>query len=139
MGASVLGMEGFSWFVHKYLFHGFLWFIHKTHHEAGHRRWEWNDLFSLFFGSVAILLMILGNEHYDPRFWIGAGISLYGIIYFILHDIFVHNRLKSFSSNNTYLLNLRRAHKMHHKSLEKSPSESFGLLIIPKKYLKKDQ
>lgn len=133
---SILGMEGFSWTVHKYLFHGPLWFIHKSHHETGHKHFEANDLFSLFFGLAAIILIYFGSLKYDSRFWIGIGISLYGMIYFIFHDIFVHNRLKSFNSKNKLLLSIRRAHKMHHKSMVKLPSESYGLLFFPKKYRK---
>jgi len=133
--ATLLGMEGFSWFVHRYLFHGPLWFIHKTHHEAHQGPFEFNDIFSGLFALSAIILIILGQlAGYDYRFWIGAGITAYGIIYFILHDVFVHNRIKSFQTHNRYLLRLRRAHKMHHKSMKKWPSESFGLLWVSKKY-----
>ncbi len=127
-------MEGVAWFIHKYLFHGPLWFLHKSHHEAGHKRWEWNDLFSLFFTFLAIYLSYIGRTRLDIRLWIGIGITCYGFLYFLFHDVFVHNRLKSFNTQNKYLLNLRRAHKIHHKSLEKQHSESFGFIYVPKKY-----
>ncbi len=116
--ATLLAMECISWAMHKYLFHGPLWFIHKSHHQERSGFFEWNDVFSLLF-------------------WLGAGISLYGIIYFIFHDWFIHNRFKSFKTTNRYLLGIRRAHKIHHKSTEKNPSEEFGLLTASKKYFKK--
>ena len=27
------GMEGVTWFVHKYVMHGFLWVLHEDHHQ----------------------------------------------------------------------------------------------------------
>jgi beta-carotene 3-hydroxylase len=81
--------------------------------------------------------MWIGHISLDYSFWIGTGISTYGIIYFIFHDWFIHNRFKAFKSNNRYLTGIRRAHKIHHKSTEKNPSEEFGLLIVGKKWFKK--
>ncbi len=134
---TIAGMEAFSWFIHKYLFHGPLWFIHKTHHQQRHGWLELNDIFSLLFASIALYLMWLGKDELDYPFWIGAGISTYGTIYFIFHDWFIHNRIKAFKSNNRYLTGIRRAHKIHHKSTEKNPSEEFGLLVVGKKWFKK--
>src|ERR1700749_3525727 len=130
---TLAGMETFSWAIHKYLFHGPLWFIHKTHHQERHNWFELNDLFSLLFAAIALWLMWLGHITLDYRFWIGSGISLYGIIYFIFHDWFIHNRFKAFKTNNAYLLRIRRAHKIHHKSMEKEPAEEFGLLVTRRK------
>lgn len=131
---TIIGMEALSWAMHKYLFHGPLWFIHKTHHQEKHGWLELNDIFSLAFAAFALWLMWLGHFSLDYRFWIGAGISAYGIIYFVFHDWFIHNRFKAFKSNNKYLLNIRRAHKIHHKSMEKEHAAEFGLLVTEKKY-----
>ena len=129
-------MELLSWAMHKYLFHGPLWFIHKTHHQQRHGWFELNDLFSVGFAALALWLMWAGHITLDYRFWIGTGISIYGIIYFIFHDWFIHNRFKAFKSNNRYLAGICRAHKIHHKSTEKNPSEEFGLLVVGKKWFK---
>lgn len=131
---TIAAMEAFSWFIHKYLFHGPLWFIHKSHHNERHGWFEFNDVFSLLFATVSLYLMWVGRLDLSYKFWIGLGISVYGIIYFIFHDWFIHNRFKSFKSTNPYLLGIRRAHKIHHKSTKKNPSEEFGLLIASKKY-----
>jgi len=131
---TLAGMEAFSWFIHKYLFHGPLWFIHKSHHQQRSGWFEFNDIFSLLFAGIALFLMWMGRAELDIKFWIGVGITVYGIIYFIFHDWFIHNRLKSFKTGNSYLLGIRRAHKIHHKSTEKNPSEEFGLLLASKKY-----
>jgi beta-carotene 3-hydroxylase len=114
-----------------------LWFIHKTHHQQRHGFFELNDLFSIGFAALALCLMWLGHSKLDCRFFIGAGISLYGIIYFIFHDWFIHNRFKAFRSTNWYLAGIRRAHKMHHKSIHKHPSEEFGLLVASRKWFRR--
>ena len=63
------------------------------------------------------------------------GISLYGFAYFIVHEVIIHQRFKWFTrSNNVYVRSIRWAHKMHHKHLDKHDSESFGMLMVAKKY-----
>ena len=133
---TIVAMELFSWFIHKYLFHGPLWFIHRTHHQANSSWFELNDLFSLFFGAISIYLIWEGHSDLSSKFWFGTGIAIYGIIYFVFHDWFIHNRYKSFKTKNAYLLAIRRAHKIHHKSLKKSPSTEFGLLFTSKKHFR---
>ncbi len=133
---TLAGMESFSWFIHKYLFHGPLWFIHRSHHQQRSGWFEFNDIFSLLFAIISVYLMWMGRIDLDSKFWVGIGITVYGIIYFIFHDWFIHNRFKSFKTDNSYLLGIRRAHKIHHKSTEKTPAEEFGLLMASKKYFK---
>ncbi len=132
--ATLIGMEVFSWALHKFLFHGPLWFIHKTHHQQRHGFFELNDIFSIGFGALSLWLMWQGRNNFNALFFIGVGISFYGIIYFVFHDWFIHNRIKAFKTNNRYLLGIRRAHKIHHKSTQKNPSEEFGLLWASWKY-----
>ena len=40
-------------------------------------------------------------------------------------------------TKNRYLLGLRKAHKIHHKKLDKYHGECFGMLFVPFKYFKK--
>lgn len=140
IGFILLGflvMEFSGWFIHKYLMHGPLWMIHKTHHEPSKSFFELNDLFSLLFGSVAIILIFVGIEGLDYRFWMGIGISLYGILYFFLHDVLVHRRLKWFDRpKNSFLKGIFRAHQAHHRTNQKDDAVSFGLFVVPKEYFK---
>lgn len=136
---TIAAMEAISWFIHKYLFHGPLWFIHKTHHQPHDSWFEANDFFSIFFAGISLYLMWDGRESLNTGFWIGAGISVYGLIYFVFHDWFIHNRFKPFRTTNRYLLGIRRAHKIHHRSLDKNPSEEFGLLLASGKYFSKQK
>jgi beta-carotene 3-hydroxylase len=67
--------------------------------------------------------------------WMGFGIMAYGFTYFLIHDVFIHRRFKWIREINTpYFLAIRRAHKMHHKHINKEDGECFGLLIVPLKY-----
>jgi beta-carotene 3-hydroxylase len=135
---SFLFMEAASWFIHKYIMHGPLWNIHKTHHVKGKQFLELNDLFSASFGAVAVLSLLYGlhtgNAYYTG---IGAGISLYGIVYFILHDVLIHRRLAVKSKiNNPYLRGLANAHRDHHKTPNRDGAVAFGLLWVPLRYFR---
>ncbi|PZX47000.1 sterol desaturase family protein [Algoriphagus chordae] len=140
---SILGfvlMELSGWAIHKYLMHGPLWAIHKTHHEHSDAFFELNDLFSLLFGSIAVLLIFLGVGELDYRFWMGVGISAYGMLYFFLHDVLIHRRVKWLERPKTGFLNgIFKAHQAHHQSKEKEGAVSFGLFLVPKKYFKQTE
>src|ERR671920_4683 len=84
-------MEGVAWLTHKYVMHKWLWVLHKDHHQKEPGFFEKNDAFFLIFAIPSFLCILYGtlNEVY----WvlsIGAGIALYGLAYFIVHDIIIH-------------------------------------------------
>lgn len=138
--ATYCFMEFMAWFTHKYVMHGFLWSLHKDHHKKDHDSWfERNDVFFVFYAVVSIGCFLLWKYHI---FWaglpIGVGIFAYGLSYFLVHDIFIHQRFKLFrNANNWYAKGVRRAHKMHHKHINKEEGECFGMLFVPFKYFKK--
>ena len=118
--------------------HGFLWYLHSDHHKKDHYGfWERNDAFFLIFAIPSMCLFIAGAQLglHTPWLWIGLGILVYGIAYFIVHEVFIHQRIKWLrTSNNAYFLGLRRAHKVHHKRITKEDGECFGMLWVPMKY-----
>ena len=134
--ATFFLMEFVAWFTHKYVMHGFLWYLHKDHHVKEEGVLEKNDTFFLIFAVPSFLLFFFGAENgMDFRFWIGMGIAIYGFAYFMVHEVFIHQRLKYFrNSDNSYLRAIRKAHKVHHKHLTKQEGECFGMLIVPFKY-----
>jgi len=68
---------------------------------------------------------------------IALGIAIYGLAYFFVHDVFIHQRIKIFKrADNTYLKAIRKAHKVHHKHLTKEHGECFGMLWVPIKYFR---
>ncbi len=138
---AFFGMEFVAWFSHKYIMHGFLWKLHKDHHRGTSTTLQNNDWFSIIFALPSFLFIFLGFlfENY-LNVAVGFGMTAYGCVYFFVHDIFVHQRIKFLrDTTNPYMLALRRAHKSHHKSLEKENTESFGFIIVNKKYFTKDK
>jgi len=137
VGGSFLAMEGVAWFTHKYIMHGLFWFLHADHHNKDHNGFlEKNDFFFLIFALPGIACLLIGTVDRLPVFTlIGSGITLYGACYFFVHDLFIHQRVKVLrNSQNWYLVGIRRAHKMHHKHLDKYEGECFGMLWVPVKY-----
>ncbi len=138
--ATVLFMECFAWFSHKYVMHGFMWVWHQSHHSKKKGLFEINDLFGIIFGMVSVFLIVFGSLNLDWKnyFWIGIGILVYGILYFIFHDVIVHQRLKfSYSIKNKYLKRIIKAHHIHHKISSKEGGEAFGFLYASRKYSSK--
>jgi beta-carotene 3-hydroxylase len=129
-------MEGITWLTHRFVMHGFLWFLHEDHHKKTPGFFEKNDAFFIIFAIPSWLCIMLGSM--NEVYWvvsIGSGIALYGLAYFIVHEVIIHQRFKWFTrSNNRYIKAIRRAHKMHHKHLDKQEGESFGMLLVGKKY-----
>ncbi|CAM4232192.1 sterol desaturase family protein [Aquirufa beregesia] len=134
---TFLLMEGMAWFTHKYIMHGIMWNWHESHHVHHKNALEKNDLFSVVFGVLSTLTIIIGAEveAYRPLLWVGLGIATYGLCYFIFHDIIVHRRIKiKFKAKNSYLKRLIKAHYVHHEVHEKEGAEAFGFLYAPPKY-----
>jgi beta-carotene 3-hydroxylase len=131
-------MEGVAWFMHKYVMHGFAWKLHQDHHKRDHfnSKFELNDVFFIFFAVLSISSFLIWQFTDVTVFLgIGIGIVIYGAVYFFIHDLFIHQRIKVLrKSNNKYLRALRKAHKIHHKHLTKEDGECFGMLWVPFKY-----
>jgi beta-carotene 3-hydroxylase len=134
--ATFIAMEGVTWLSHKYIMHGVLWYLHRDHHQPEPGFFEKNDAFFIIFAVPSILL--IGFGRYDHVLWmqaIGFGIMAYGLAYFLVHDVIIHQRFKWFTrSNNRYVRAIRWAHKMHHRHLDRYHGESFGMLYVAKKY-----
>ncbi|MDQ3047862.1 MAG: sterol desaturase family protein [Bacteroidota bacterium] len=135
---SFIAMEIVAWFTHKFIMHGVGWKLHETHHVNNGKALEHNDWFSLLFAIPSWLCIMFGLMYENNIITsIGAGMTAYGFVYFIVHDVFIHQRLKLFrNTKSPYLSALRRAHKMHHRHQNREHGESFGFLWVQKKYFK---
>ena len=137
--ATFCGMEFMAWFSHKYIMHGFLWVLHADHHKKDHDSWfERNDAFFIFYAVVSMGFFVLWQQQIlAVGLAIGLGIFAYGWTYFLVHDIFIHQRFKLFrNANGKYAKAVRRAHKMHHKHIGRNKGECFGMLWVPLKYFR---
>ena len=139
---TAVGMEFTAWFTHKYVMHGFLWSWHEDHHKPHHEKegfFEKNDLFFLVFAIPSSICYMVGLS--SAHFWllfVGIGISIYGLIYFLIHDVYIHQRFKWFRQlDSRYSKGILRAHGAHHVKTGKEDGESFGLLVVDAKFFKK--
>lgn len=137
MFGTFVFMEGFAWFTHKYIMHSFMWRWHQSHHVHHKHWWEKNDLFGILFGLASTALIVIGFElpAYGFVRWIGFGIALYGVAYFVFHDVIVHRRVKiKYTPKSKYMKRIMKAHYIHHKVHERDGAEAFGFLYAPRKY-----
>ena len=139
---AYLGMEFMAWFTHKYVMHGVLWSWHEDHHLPHHEKhgfFEKNDRFFLVFAVPSATSFIVGSL-LPVFFWlvfIGLGILLYGVTYFLIHDVYIHQRFKWFKHlDGSYSRGILKAHGAHHAKRTKHDCESFGLLLVNPKYFK---
>lgn len=131
-------MEFMAWFTHKYVMHGLGWYFHKDHHQKEPGFFEKNDVFFMIFAIPSWLFIMFGMmAGNDWRVFVGLGIAIYGLCYFLVHDVFIHRRFDWFKrSDNFYLRAIRKAHKVHHKHLGPEDGECFGMLLVPFKYFR---
>jgi beta-carotene 3-hydroxylase len=127
-------MEGVAWFTHKYVMHGFLWVLHRDHHQPKGRGLQRNDLFAVFFASISIALIAAGAfNNFTPAIFLGAGVALYGLGYFLFHEVMVHRRIPGLRIKpfTPYLEHITEAHHIHHRNPNKEGGVSFSFLYAP--------
>ncbi len=136
--ATVIGMEVFAWASHKYVMHRWGWAWHASHHAPAHERRGWferNDLYAVVFAGVAIALIAMaavGDSRFEVLRWIGAGMTLYGLLYFVAHDGLVHKRWPlRWVPRSGYFKRLYQAHRLHHARRGPQDCVSFGFLWAP--------
>ncbi len=129
---ALLMMEGVAYFTHRYLMHGPLWFLHRSHHVPHAGRLEWNDLFGLFFALPSIALIHYGVRDGSWMLPVGLGMTGYGLIYFLFHDVVVHRRVRLRGVPPwRYLRRIIKAHLVHHRTHGREGAQSFGFLYAP--------
>ncbi|YCH31107.1 sterol desaturase family protein [Erwinia sp. PK3-005] len=130
--ATVAAMEIIATLAHKYIMHGWGWGWHLSHHEPRTGWFEVNDLYAVVFALLAIALIAIGTSGVWPLQWIGAGMTLYGALYFMVHDGLVHQRWPfRYIPRRGYLKRLYMAHRLHHAVRGKEDCVSFGFLYAP--------
>ena len=129
---ALLAMEVVAYVAHKYLMHGPLWFLHRSHHVPHTGKFEWNDLFGLFFALPSIWLIHAGVRDGSWMLPVGLGMTAYGAVYFLFHDVVVHRRLKIRRLPQwPYLRRILLAHLAHHRTHGRDGAVSFGFLWAP--------
>lgn len=121
-------MELFSYLVHRFVYHGLLWALHRSHHTPRKGAFELNDIFPAVFAATTIVLMIAGLRAHDggDLFAASIGVTAYGMVYFFVHDLYVHRRVKALRLRIPLLIKVKKAHALHHRY----GAEPYGLLIF---------
>lgn len=129
--ASAIAMEGVAALVHRWWMHGPGWGWHRSHHEPGASRIERNDAYAVLFAAFAVLLFVLGQGRWWPLYWMAMGMTLYGLLYGLVHDGLVHRRwpLRWQPRPGGYLARLVQAHRLHHAVRSRDGAVSFGFLV----------
>ena len=130
--ATVVVMEAGAWATHRYVMHGWGWGWHRSHHEPHTSAFELNDLYAVLFGAIAVVVFSCASTLWPPLFWIAVGMSVYGVLYGLVHDGLVHQRWPfRHTARHPYLKRLVQAHRLHHAVDGKDNCVSFGFLYAP--------
>lgn len=131
---SFVAMEFVSYLLHRYVYHKLLWIFHKSHHRPPTGTFEGNDVFPLFIAGSTILLMWYAVQSPDRSdlLAMSIGMTLFGAVYFIIHDLYVHRRMPSLTFKIPYLMKVKKAHMVHHAF----GGEPYGLLVFSPRYLR---
>lgn len=130
--ATVIAMEGVARLVHEHVMHGSGWGWHRSHHEPHPGIFELNDLYAAVFAALALGLILFASVDRGLIYWVGVGMSVYGCLYFVVHDGLVHQRWPfRHVPKNPYLKRLVQAHRLHHAVEGREGCVSFGFLYAP--------
>lgn len=125
-------MEPVTYLAHRFVFHGLGMFLHRSHH----RRWsaprpddgwvEANDAFPVIFAAVTMTAFAAGFnvDGWSVLVPLCIGVTLYGMAYAFVHDVYIHGRLGPRRAN-ARLDRLAVAHSLHHRY----GGEPYGMLV----------
>ncbi len=132
--ATVALMEAFAYAAHRWIMHGPMWVWHASHHRERPGWFERNDLFAVVFALVSCGFIFAGTQLGLGTVWawVGGGVVVYGMIYFLFHDVLVHRRVThGLVPRSKYLRRIVQAHRLHHAVGTKGGTVSFGFLYAP--------
>jgi beta-carotene 3-hydroxylase len=93
--------------------------------------YEKNDLYAVVF-SVVVTAMFTIGIWYERVWWAALGITVYGLIYFFVHDMLVHQRFGfRWVPKQGYAKRLLQAHRLHHAVKGRDGTVSHGFLFAP--------
>ena len=113
-------MEPVTAATHRWVMHGIGVRLHRSHHRnrsSAGSRWEANDAYPVMFAAVVCLGLWVG---FNQPGWaglvpVGVGVTLYGVAYAMVHDVYIHGRLGVFGQRRFRVLDeLADAHRIHH-------------------------
>jgi beta-carotene 3-hydroxylase len=137
---AFLVMEPVTYLTHRFVMHGLAERIHRSHHVPSPGRWEANDLFPVVFSGAAMMATVAAYQGWTSRLVLAAvaGVSVYGLLYALVHDVYIHRRLAASAPpasgsavrrrsgrGHPLLERLADAHRIHHLY----NGEPYGMLL----------
>ncbi len=110
-------MEPLTAATHRWVMHGVGEFLHRSHHRRSVSRFEANDWYPVMFAAVVNLGFYAGFnwDGFASLVPVGVGVTLYGMAYALVHDVYIHGRLGWFTRRRVVALDrLADAHRIHH-------------------------
>ena len=121
-------MEPITAATHRFVMHGIGGRLHRSHHRRRGGPFEANDAFPVMFAGVVCVGLWLGfNEPgWGDLVPIGLGVTAYGAAYALVHDVYIHRRLRWFGEHRIAVLDrLAAAHARHHRE----GGAPYGMLV----------
>ncbi|MGI9052040.1 MAG: beta-carotene hydroxylase [Ilumatobacteraceae bacterium] len=111
-------MEPVTAATHRFVMHGVGLCLHRSHHRRNHGGMEANDAFPVMFAAVVCIGLWVGFNapNWSDLVPAGVGITLYGVAYALVHDVYIHRRVRLFGDRRISVLDhLAAAHALHHR------------------------
>jgi beta-carotene 3-hydroxylase len=127
-------MEPFTYAAHRWVMHGFGERLHRSHHRAVPQPgWEANDWYPVIFAGAVMALLAIGFNVPGAGSLVPVcvGVTAYGAVYALVHDVYIHDRLPLFRGRTVGVLErLADAHRIHHLY----NGEPYGMLfpVVPR-------
>jgi beta-carotene 3-hydroxylase len=127
VAVTMVVMEPVAAAVHRFFGHGPGWVLHRDHHNPGPGRLEHNDAIPVGFAAISMVAFWIGLDRPLWRwlFWVALGVTLYGMAYALVHDVYIHRRLPLLPRRVAWLEPWRLAHLEHHRH----GGAPFGVLV----------
>ena len=136
---AFLVMEPVTYLTHRFVMHGLAERIHRSHHVSSPARWEANDAFPVVFSAAAMVATLAAYQGWTSRLVLAAvaGVSVYGLVYALVHDVYIHRRLSPSAVASESVVRRRSgrghpllervadAHRIHHLY----NGEPYGMLL----------
>lgn len=122
---AFVAMEGVSYLSHRFVMHGFGFGWHRSHHQQRNRCFERNDLYPLFFSTLAVACSVLAAAGVPGCTGIAVGVTAYGVAYAVVHEAYIHRRVPLPLPRTRYFEWTRDAHRLHHLY----GGEPYGMLL----------
>ncbi len=114
---ALVVMEPITAATHRWIMHGIGEFLHRSHHQHRETRFEANDWFPVMFAAIVNLALFAGFNVDGLSSLVPAavGVTLYGAMYALVHDVYIHGRVGWFRGRRVAALDrLAAAHRIHH-------------------------